>query len=74
MIPRKRGPGRPALAEGTARTIVFTLKVSEDERTAIEAAAERAGKPVTQWAREMLLVATRSGPNGAAVSSSSASI
>jgi hypothetical protein len=53
----ERGPGRPAFAEGTARTGVFTLKVSADERAAIVDAAERAGKPVTQWARETLLLA-----------------
>jgi hypothetical protein len=51
----KRGPGRPAFKEGTARTGVFTLKLSDDERAAIEAAAGRAGKLVTQWAREALL-------------------
>jgi predicted HicB family RNase H-like nuclease len=59
MSARKRGPGRPAFTEGTARTVVFTLKVSEEERESIEVAAERAGKPVTQWAREALLAATR---------------
>jgi uncharacterized protein (DUF1778 family) len=53
----KRGPGRPAFKEGTARTGVFTLKVTEDERAAIDAAAERGGKPVTQWARRALLAA-----------------
>jgi predicted HicB family RNase H-like nuclease len=56
---RKRGPGRPAFAEGTARTGVFAIRLSDEDRAAIEAAAERAGKPVTQWAREALLVAAR---------------
>ena len=56
---RKRGPGRPAFEEGTARTAVFTLKVSDQERAAINAAAERAGKPVSQWARETLVAASR---------------
>ena len=51
----KRGPGRPAFEEGTARTGVFTLKVSDEERAAIDAAAKRAGLPVTQWARDALL-------------------
>lgn len=53
----ERGPGRPAFAEGTARTGVFTIRLSDDERAAIEAAAERAGKPVTQWARETMIEA-----------------
>jgi uncharacterized protein (DUF1778 family) len=53
----KRGPGRPAFAEGTAKTGMFAIRLSDEERTAIESAAERAGKPVTQWAREALLTA-----------------
>jgi len=54
----KVGPGRPSFPEGTARTSVFSLKLSDDERAAIDAAAERAGKPVTRWARDVLLLAT----------------
>ena len=56
----KRGPGRPAFEEGTARTAVFTLKVSDQERAAFDAAAERAGKSLSQWAREALLTAAAS--------------
>jgi hypothetical protein len=52
--------GRPPLAEGTARTTVFALKLSENERAEIDAAAERAGVPVTQWARAILLGKARS--------------
>ena len=58
MSAAKRGPGRPSFAEGTAKTGVFTIRLSDEERTAIVAAAERAGKPITQWAREALLAAT----------------
>jgi predicted HicB family RNase H-like nuclease len=58
MSGRKRGPGRPAFAEGTARTGVFTIRLSDEERAALEAAAEQAGKPVTQWAREVLIGAS----------------
>jgi uncharacterized protein (DUF1778 family) len=54
-----RGPGRPAFREGTARTAVFTLKLSDEERAMINAAAERASTPVSQWAREALLAAAR---------------
>jgi uncharacterized protein (DUF1778 family) len=56
---KTRGPGRPAFEEGTARTLVFSIKLSAEERAAIDAAAERAGKPVTQWARETLLSAAQ---------------
>lgn len=51
----KRGPGRPPKPDGTAKVGMFTLRLSEDERDEIEAAAARAGKPVSQWARETLL-------------------
>lgn len=50
-----RGPGRPAFADGTARTTVFSLKLSEEDRATIEAAAGRAGMPLSRWAREVLL-------------------
>jgi predicted HicB family RNase H-like nuclease len=56
----KRGPGRPAFETGKARTGSFTVKVSDDERAEFEAAAARAGKPVTTWAREALLAASAS--------------
>ncbi len=57
MSARKREPriGRPPLREGSAHTSVFSLKLSSEERSAIEAAADRAGKPVSQWAREAML-------------------
>ena len=59
MSARKKAPkarmGRPPLPEGTVKTIVFTLRVSEAERDAFAAAAARIGKPVTQWAREALV-------------------
>ena len=59
MSAARRGPGRPAFAEGTARNGVFAIRLSDEERAAIEAAAERAGKRVTEWARESLLAASR---------------
>ena len=61
MTEKKRGRGRPSLAGGTAKTVVFSLKLSAEEKVAIVAAAERSGKPVTQWAREALLAAARQG-------------
>ena len=47
--------GRPPLAEGKARGIIFTVRVSPEERDTILAAAKRTGQPVTQWARDALL-------------------
>jgi hypothetical protein len=39
---------------------VFTLKVSDQERAAFNAAADRAGKSVSQRAREALVAASAS--------------
>jgi len=51
--------GRPPLGD-RAKGIVFTIRMSADERDEIVAAAERDGKPVTQWARETLLASAAS--------------
>jgi uncharacterized protein (DUF1778 family) len=56
--------GRPPLLRGTAHTSVFAFKVSEEERAAIDAAAGREGKPVTQWAREALMLAAAKDATG----------
>jgi hypothetical protein len=55
---KKRGRGRPALPKGTARMGVFAIRLSDEEREAIDVAAERSGKPITRWARDVLLAAT----------------
>lgn len=51
--------GRPPLAEGKVREIVFTVRISAEERDALVAAAHRTGQPVTRWARDSLLRAAR---------------
>ena len=58
---KKRGPGRPPMPEGKARAAMFAVRLSAVERAEIEAAAARAEKPVTQWAREALLAAALGG-------------
>jgi len=50
----KQKMGRPALPRGQVKA-VFAIRLSAEERAALDAAAERAGKPVSQWAREALL-------------------
>ena len=55
MKTKKVRIGRPPLAAGKAREIVFTLRLTETERDIIVAAAERAGMKPTLWARESLL-------------------
>lgn len=56
---KKARMGRPPLPIGSAREVVFTLRISDAEREVIAAAAERAGKVPAQWAREMLLACAR---------------
>lgn len=49
----KRGRGRPPLnATGTAKFL--TIRASENEREAYREAAERAGKPLSEWIRDLL--------------------
>jgi uncharacterized protein (DUF1778 family) len=38
---------------------VFAVRLSDEERRAIDRAAESEGKPVTKWARDVLLAAAR---------------
>ena len=47
------------MRDGTARTGVFAIRLSDEERGAIEMAAGRAGKPITQWARDVLIEAAK---------------
>ena len=56
---KRRGMGRPKMRPGEARTIMFSIRVSEAERAVIEAAAEREGVPASDWARDILIAAAR---------------
>ena len=57
--PPKARMGRPPLPDGAAKS-VFAIRLSDSERDAVKQAAKQAGKPMSQWAREVLLQATRS--------------
>ena len=50
-----RAAGRPKLPKGEAKGVVIALRVTEAEMAAITEAAERAGRPISRWARELLL-------------------
>jgi len=54
-IPKKplAKPGRPAT--GRQRTEQMVIRLTTDERTAIDAAAETSGQPTTVWSRSQLL-------------------
>ena len=41
------------------RTKTISMRLTRDELAEVESAAERAGKPLSEWLREMALTATR---------------
>ena len=46
--------GRPPKAPGEAKSQVYQLRLTADEREQWESAAERAGKTLSEWIRERL--------------------
>jgi uncharacterized protein YggL (DUF469 family) len=56
MTEQKRGRGRPKMAPGEAKTFIFSVRLSVDERSLIEKKAEAEGfNSASDWAREVLL-------------------
>lgn len=53
----ERPPGRPA--ESTARDVSVLVRVTGEERTALQRAADAAGAPLSTWVREQALRAAR---------------
>jgi hypothetical protein len=53
--PKKHPGGRPPKAPGEARKVVMSLRFTEAEHAAIEAAAERAGVAPAEWARAVVV-------------------
>jgi hypothetical protein len=47
--------GRPPLADGKGRDVLFTIRLTRAERAAIAKAAASTGKPETRWARDTLV-------------------
>ncbi len=45
------------------RTKTISTRLTQDELAEVEAAAERAGKPLSEWLREMALTAARERPS-----------
>jgi uncharacterized protein (DUF1778 family) len=52
--------GRPKLPTNKTRA-VFPIRISEDERKIIDAAAAKAGERPSEWARNQLLAAAARG-------------
>lgn len=50
--------GRPKKPRGEAKAEVLTLRLTKDERKAADAAAGRAGLPISEWARRAIVAAS----------------
>jgi len=60
-MPKKRKPGRPPKAKGTAREGRLFCRLLKSELREIEAAAKRAGTTQSEWVRGVLLGAAKEG-------------
>lgn len=52
---KKRPRGRPKLPRGQERDTVLTLRLRPAERGRLQKAARRAEKPLSAWARDVLM-------------------
>lgn len=52
---KKAKPGRPPVPRKLAKGALLSVRFSEDERRALERAAEREGLRMSEWARRCLL-------------------
>jgi hypothetical protein len=55
---KKAKPGRPPVPKKLAKGSLLSVRFSESERWALEAAAEREGLRLSEWARRVLLAAS----------------
>lgn len=50
-MPAKRKPGRPKLPKGQAKAMPLQIRLSPDDRKAIERAAKAKDQTVSEWIR-----------------------
>ena len=50
----KRGPGRPPRADGAATSGIY-VRLTSDERSALESLAQHAGETLSAYARRILI-------------------
>lgn len=55
--PKPKRAGRPPLPEGNAKAVMLRVRVTPDERRAIERAAKTSQKTASQWIRSTLTAA-----------------
>lgn len=53
----KKKPGRPPVPKKQQKGSLLSVRFSETERRALEAAADNAGATLSAWARRVLLTA-----------------
>lgn len=52
---RAKGPGRPKTPRKIAKSALLSVRFSESERKALDAAASGRGLKLSEWAREALI-------------------
>ncbi len=52
---KKRGPGRPKLKSGEAKSVLIQVRVTPEEAKAIEQQASSSRKPRSEWIRRRLV-------------------
>lgn len=57
---RRRGPGRPPMANGVAKLATFSVRLTPEERAALDAAATAVDLSSSEWARRVLVAAAKS--------------
>ena len=53
--PKPKKPGRPPLPNGNAKAVMLRVRITPEERTAIENAAKASDKTAAEWIRSTLL-------------------
>jgi uncharacterized protein (DUF1778 family) len=53
--PKPKKPGRPPLPNGNAKAVMLRVRITPEERTAIENAAKASDKTASEWIRSTLL-------------------
>ena len=55
--PKPKKPGRPPLPKGNAKAVMLRVRITPEERKAIEAKAKTGNQSVSQWIRSTLSAA-----------------
>ena len=55
--PKPRGPGRPKLPKGDAKSSIVSIRLNAEDRKRAEAAARASNQSVSEWLRVALAAA-----------------